>query len=131
MCRIFLAVLLTMTISVAQDTASSHAKNATAADVPGLQELLQMTARFAPTPLEVSTADLSAGDKTALVKLIQAAHLVNHIFMRKIWSGDLQLYRKLQQDQSPLGRERLHYFWINKCPWSEIDGHKAFLPDVP
>lgn len=131
MCRIFLAVLLTMTISVAQDTASSHAKNATAADVPGLQELRQMTARFAPTPLEVSTADLSAGDKKALVKLIQAAHLANHIFMQQIWNGDLQLYRKLQQDQSPLGRARLHYFWINKCPWSEIDGHKAFLPDVP
>jgi hypothetical protein len=30
-----------------------------------------------------------------------------------------------------LGRTRLHYFWINKGPWSEIDDHKAFLPSVP
>jgi hypothetical protein len=66
-----------------------------------------------------------------LVKLIQAASVVNHIFMQQIWSGDLALYHKLQQDTSPLGRARLHYFWINKSPWSEIDEHKAFLPGVP
>ncbi|HZU33436.1 MAG TPA: hypothetical protein VFB79_20135, partial [Candidatus Angelobacter sp.] len=25
----------------------------------------------------------------------------------------------------------LHYFWINKGPWSEIDEHKVFLPGAP
>lgn len=90
-----------------------------------------MTARFAPTPLEVNTSGLSAADKKALIKLIQAARIVNHIFMQQIWVGDLPLYQKLQQDKSPLGQARLHYFWINKSPWSEIDEHKAFLPGVP
>jgi hypothetical protein len=51
--------------------------------------------------------------------------------MQQIWSGDVAEYQKLQQDKSPLGRARLHYFWINKSPWSEIDEHKAFLPNVP
>src|SRR6185437_11628585 len=37
----------------------------------------------------------------------------------------------LQQDKTPLGKARLHYFWINKGPWSEIDQHKAFIPGVP
>lgn len=90
-----------------------------------------MAARFAPTPLEVNTTGLSAGDKKALGKLIQAARIVNHIFMQQIWTGDLALYQKLQQDKSPLGQARLHYFWINKSPWSEIDEHKAFLSGVP
>lgn len=90
-----------------------------------------MTARFAPTALKVDVASLSSGDQKALVKLIQSARVVNHIFMRQFWSGDLALYEKLQQDKSPLGRERLHYFWINKGPWSEIDGYTPFLPDVP
>jgi Peptidase family M49 len=112
-----------MTVSIAQETKTASA--------PGLNELNQMAARFAPTPLEVDTSTLSAGDKKALVKLIQAARIVNRIFMQQIWSGDLALYQKLQQDKSPLGRARLHYFWINKSPWSEIDEHKAFLPDVP
>jgi Peptidase family M49 len=57
--------------------------------------------------------------------------MVNHIFMQQLWSGDLALYQKLEQDKSPLGQARLHYFWINKGPWSEIDEHKAFIPGVP
>jgi hypothetical protein len=98
---------------------------------PDTAELKRMAARFAPTPLEVDTSGLSAGDKQALVKLIEASRIVNHIFMEQLWSGNLALYHKLQQDKSPLGQARLHYFWINKSPWSEIDEHKAFLPGVP
>ena len=121
--RILLAVVFLMSVSFAQET--------TTASAPGLGELKQMAARFAPTPLQVDTSTLSARDKKALVKLIQAARIVNQIFMRQIWIGDLGLYQKLQQDKSPLGQARLHYFWINKSPWSEIDEHKAFLPGVP
>jgi hypothetical protein len=98
---------------------------------PDAQELDRMAARFAPAPLQVDLAGLSAGDKKALAKLIEAARLVNHIFMQQLWSGDLALYQKLQQDKTALGKARLHYFWINKGPWSEIDEHKAFLPGVP
>ena len=98
---------------------------------PDANELNRMTARFAPAPLNVDLSGLSAGDKKGLAKLIEAGHLVNDIFMQQFWSGDQALYRKLQQDKTPLGRTRLHYFWINKGPWSEIDEHKAFLPGVP
>jgi len=121
MFRILPALLLLMTVAMTQETASA----------PGLEQLNQMTARFAPAPLEVNTAGLSAGDQKALVKLIQAAQVLNHIFLQQLWSGNLELYQKLHQDKTPLGRARLHYFWINKSPWSEIDEHKAFLPGVP
>src|SRR5215470_12862366 len=104
---------------------------AAAQTFPDTAELNRMAARFAPTPLDVDTSGLSAGDKQALVKLIQAARVVNTIFMRQLWSGNLALYHKLQQDNTPLGQARLRYFWINKGPWSEIDEHKAFLPGVP
>jgi hypothetical protein len=113
-----------MTTCIAQETANTS-------PAPDLDELTKMSARFAPTPLQVDTSKLSAGDQKALVKLVQAARIVNHIFMNQFWSGDVALYHKLQLDKSPLGRERLHYFWINKGPWSEIDEHKAFLPGVP
>ncbi len=102
-----------------------------AGSAPGLAELTAMQARFAPTPLKVDVSGLSAGDRKALADLIQASRIVNHIFMEQFWGGDLALYKKLQQDDSPLGRARLHYFWMNKGPWSEIDEHKAFLPGVP
>src|SRR5262249_15391406 len=102
-----------------------------AQNIPNGAELNKMAARFAPTPLIVDTSVLSPGDKQALVKLIQASQVVNRLFMQQLWSGNLALYKKLQQDKTPLGRARLRYFWINKGPWSEIDGHTAFLPGVP
>ena len=120
---VFLVVTLMSVLSVAQETTSKSS--------PGAAELNKMTARFAPTKLAVDTSGLSAGDKQALAKLIEAAHILNTLFMRQFWSGNLALYHKLEQDKTPLGRARLHYFWINKGPWSEIDQHKAFLPGVP
>jgi len=112
-------------------TAMAQAQKNSSPSLPDAAELSRMAARFAPTPLHVDTSALSAGDRKALVKLLQAAHVVNPLFMEQLWSGNLALYRKLQQDKSPLGQARLHYFWINKGPWSEIDEHKAFLPGVP
>ena len=106
-------------------------KAKSAPEVADLAKLEAMTARFAPTPMRVDTSALSAGDQKALVKLVQASRIVNRIFMRQFWSGDLQTYSKLQSDASPLGRAQLHYFWLNKGPWSEIDQYQAFLPGVP
>ena len=85
-----------------------------ATKVPDLAQLQKMTARFAPTELKVDISNLSDGDRKALVKLIEAARLIDDIFMQQYWSGDLALYAKLQKDTSPLGKARLHYFWINK-----------------
>ncbi len=104
---------------------------ATADPIPDLAELKQMTARFAPTELRVDTSALSPGDRKALAKLIGAARIIDAIFMDQLWSGDAALYNKLKRDATPLGKARLHYFWINKGPWSDLDGHAAFLPGVP
>jgi hypothetical protein len=99
--------------------------------LPDAAELNRMAARFAPAPLDVDLSALSAGDKKALAKLVEAARVINPLFMEQFWSGNLALYKKLQQDKTPLGQARLHYFWINKGPWSEIDEHQVFLPGVP
>ena len=102
-----------------------------ATNVPDLAQLQQMTARFAPTELNVDISNLSDGDRKALAKLVEAGRIINDIFMQQYWSGDLALYAKLQKDTSPLGKARLHYFWINKSPWSALDGNTAFIPGVP
>ncbi len=90
-----------------------------------------MAARFAPTQMRVNISSLSPGDQKALVKLIDAARILNDIFMDQLWSGDRALYAKLQKDPTPLGRARLHHFWINKGPWDDLNDSKAFLPGVP
>lgn len=102
-----------------------------ATNSPDLAQLEKMTVRFAPTELRADISKLSPGDRAALVKLIEASRILNAIFLKQIWSGNEALYEKLKGDKSPLGKARLHYFWINKAPWSDIDDHAAFLPGVP
>jgi Peptidase family M49 len=103
--------------------------SAFAADVPQ-PELQHMSARFAPVPLRVDTARLSAGDRAALVKLIEAGRVVNRIFLQQLWEGNPALQSRLAKDKSALGKARLDYFWLNKGPWSDLDEHKAFLAGV-
>ena len=129
--RRLLTVLSTLTFTLAFTLMATAQKTPAPPAFPDATELNRMAARFAPAPLDVDLSGLSAGDKKALAKLIEAGKIVNEIFMEQFWSGDLALYRKLQADKTPLGQARLHYFWINKGPWSEIDGHTAFLPGVP
>lgn len=104
---------------------------AATAVMPDLAQLKQMTARFAPVKVEYDKSKLSPGDQKALAKLIEAARELTPLFMDQLWSGDRALYAKLQQDTTPLVKERLHYFWLNKGPWSDLDGHTAFIPGVP
>ncbi|HUI81181.1 MAG TPA: hypothetical protein VLY24_24820 [Bryobacteraceae bacterium] len=99
--------------------------------MPDLTQLKQMDARFAPVKVQYDTSTLSAGDRNALAKLIEAARILNFLFMDQLWSGNRALYDQLQKDTSPLGKERSHYYWLNKGPWSDLDGHTAFIPGVP
>ncbi len=104
---------------------------AAAPKFPDAAALNRMASRLTPTELKVSIADLSSGDRRALGDLIRAARIVNDIFLDQMWKGNRALAAKLRADRSPLGRARFHYFWLNKSPWSEIDGYTAFLPGVP
>jgi hypothetical protein len=99
--------------------------------LPDLPELRRMAARFAPTEIAADISSLSAGDRAALRTLIQAARIVDDIYLEQKWSGNPALWRTLQKDRTELGKARRHYFWLNKGPWSELDEHQAFLPGVP
>src|SRR5215210_6267919 len=99
--------------------------------MPDAMELERMIRRFAPTEVAADASKLSANDRKALDKIIQAARLMDPIFLRQAWSGNVRLMKKLEADRTPLGRERLHYFMINKGPWSRLDENEPFLPGVP
>ncbi len=103
----------------------------TAFAAPDLAGLSRMSSRFAPSDIRVDTSHLSPGDQRALIELIRAAGTLNGIFMDQLWSGNHALYQQLKQDHSDLGRARLQYFWLNKGPWSDLDGHVAFIDGVP
>ncbi len=87
--------------------------------------------RFAPTMMTANTSRLSLNDRKALQKIIAAAKLYDALYLRQIWNGNEALSKKLQADHTPLGRLRIHYFMINKGPWSQLDDNEPFIPGVP
>ncbi|KGF79652.1 DNA mismatch repair protein MutT [Massilia sp. JS1662] len=115
-------LLAPLALAAATLCATVHAAPATA---PQLQT---MAKRFAPVDLTADTAKLSAGDRVAIARLIEAAKIVDTLQLRQRWSGNEALWAALHKDTTPLGKARRDYFWLNKGPWSIIDGNASFMP---
>lgn len=87
--------------------------------------------RFVSTDVTADTSRLSEGDSKALDKIIEAATYMDDMYLRQVWSGNVALLQKLEADKSPVGQARLHYFMINKGPWSRLDKNEPFIDGVP
>ena len=48
-----------------------------------------------------------------------------------MWAGNDAMLMDLVRDASAVGRARLHYFLINKGPWSRVDHDAPFVPGAP
>jgi hypothetical protein len=101
------------------------------ARVPDTQTLQQMAARFAPTDITADLSKMSDADRRVLAKLVEASKIVDALFLRQVWSGNEAMLMDLARDASPEGRARLHYFLINKGPWSRLDHNAPFVPGAP
>ncbi len=112
-------------------TMSANPKNHESEMVTPETSLAAKIRRFAPTVITADTSRLSPGDRRALMKIIEAARLLDPLFLRQVWSGNEALKRKLERDKTPAGRERLHYFQINNGPWSRLDSDEPFIEGVP
>ncbi len=99
--------------------------------VPDLATLRTMTARFAPVEMAVDLAGLPEPERQALAKIVDAARLMDGLFLEQIWSGNTSMLVRLAGDRTPLGQARLRYFLINKGPWSRIDDNVPFVPGAP
>jgi hypothetical protein len=100
------------------------------AKLPDETELKAMTARFAPVQLTADASALPANEKLALAKLVEAAKIVDALFLRQSAPLNETYLAELVRDTSPLGRARLHYFSLNAGAWSRLDSHAPFLPGV-
>jgi hypothetical protein len=99
-----------------------------AAEPATVAELNAMAKRYAPVELRADTSQLSEGDRAAIAKLIEAARIIDTLQLRQRWGDNEKLWAALKQDRTPLGAARLNYFWLNKGPWSNLDGNESFMP---
>src|SRR5829696_4410183 len=104
--------------------------------MPDRAALARMAARFAPVDIKADVTSLAPGDRRALAKLVEAARIMDALFLRQVWSGNPALLQQLSREALAAGpastaAARLHYFLINAGPWSRLDHHQPFVPGVP
>jgi hypothetical protein len=105
-----------------------HSVSTSANDLVALKAKIK---RFAPTALTTDISSLSSGNRAALQKLFEAARLMDSIYLRQVWDGNIATLNALVRDKTELGRARLEYFLINMGPWSRLDHNEPFLPGIP
>ena len=120
-------ILFPLLMAAAVGSACAATPGTPATPATALQ-LTSMSVRYAPVALTADVTHLSAGDRQAIAKLVEAAKLVDVLQLRQRWSGNEALWAALKKDKSKLGQARLNYFWINKGPWSVLDAHASFMP---
>src|SRR5262245_7728034 len=96
--------------------------------VPSAVELQRLPSRFAPTDIEADVSKLTPVDRRVLAKLIVASKILDSLFLRQVWVGNEAMLLDLVRDETPIGKARLHFFLINKGPWSRIDENLPFVP---
>jgi hypothetical protein len=121
-------ILVPLVLAAALTSAFAADAPARPAGAASVAELNAMAKRFAPIDLTADTSALSAGDRVAISRLIEAAKIVDTLQLRQRWASNEALWAALKKDTSPLGQARQNYFWINKGPWSTIDGNQSFMP---
>jgi hypothetical protein len=99
--------------------------------LPDARELAKLSAKLAPVELGVDLSRLPVSERAALAAIVQAARIMDPLYLRQVWSGNQELLLQLTSDSTPLGRARLKAFLQNKGPWLRIaDEETPFLPDV-
>ena len=106
-------------------------QNAQTQNNAAAREIEAQAARFAPVTLTADITTLPENEKQALKRLVQASQIIDTLFLRQVWAGNETMLLDLGRDQSALGTARLHYFILNKGPWSRLDENKAFIPGAP
>ncbi len=94
-------------------------------------ELAKQIARFAPTEISADVSALPPTEQQALAHMVRAAQVMDALFLGQVWAGNEAVLFELLRDETDAGRERLHYFLINKGPWSRLDHNQAFIAGAP
>jgi hypothetical protein len=133
--RIIMSVALIAALSGCNSTTPTPSNTTPAASLGtsagGGDELSRKLARFAPTDIAADISGLPPHERQALTHMIQAAQVMDALFFEQVWAGNEAMLLDLMRDDSETGKTRLHYFLLNKGPWSRLDHNEPFIPGAP
>jgi hypothetical protein len=114
----------------------------TAESMSSVRDVATMASRFAPADIRADVSSLPESERRALAKLVEAARLMDSLFLRQVWAGNDAMLQELSHEAVTRSRStspsspdaahaRLHYFLINKGPWSRLDHNQIFVAGAP
>src|SRR5687768_9213114 len=127
--HLWLAVTMVASLTAARAGAAPAAGSAPPSP-PDAATLKALSARLAPVDLTADLAGLPPGERLALVRILEAARVMDALFLRQVWAGNQATLVALAEDDTALGRARLRAFLQNKGPWLRLDDERPFLPGV-
>jgi hypothetical protein len=107
------------------------AENSAAKPLPDADDLRRRIGQFAPVEISADISRLPENERRALGKMVQAAQVMDSIYLRQVWNGNEAMKAGLARDRSPLGLLRNEYFLRNKAPWDSLADDQVFIPGAP
>lgn len=118
--------------------AFASAAGTTAPALPSAEEAVEAAtlerslSRYAPVELKVDLAALPESERKAVAKLVEAARVVDALYLKQVWTGNEAIAKRLADDASPLGLLRRAAFERNAGPWDRLDGGRRVVAvDAP
>jgi hypothetical protein len=93
-------------------------------------------ARFAPVEISFDESILSSSEKDALAKLAQVSGLIDELFLRQVWNGNIAMRNELAKDSQiagpnqALAQDLFRLFEINAGPWLRLENNKPFIGEM-
>ncbi len=87
--------------------------------------------KFAPVQISYDQSILSEQDQQVVEKLVEAAKLIDQIFLRQVYSQNEAIKNALLKSKILEDQTYLEYFKIMYGPFDRLDGNKPFLQKNP
>ncbi len=92
------------------------------------EEMKQKLEQFSKTEVSVNLGGLSDSEKKVLAYLTDAAKLMDSIFLRQVYEGNVQLEMELLSADNKVDPAIKEYFKIMFGPFDRLDHHRPFIP---
>jgi len=128
---ICLVGLMGLACTTEPEATEKTAAKETGGDLRIVPDIEKRVAQFAPVNLSADLSPLTDEDRKVLGKLVEAAKLMNEIYLRQAWTGNPAMRQQLQSDGGEHAEAARQYFAINFGPWDRLAERQPFIGDKP
>lgn len=96
-------------------------------DYLNVNELKTRLGKFIPVEIGYDESSLGAGDRQALLKMVQAAKLMDEIFLRQVYDQNPAIREELKTGANADYALLNDYFTINFGPFDRLEGDQPFI----